>query len=121
MMAGGIVLAVTLISFAIWLHWNERQGWPGESYGDSKDEAYFRQRFRSRRRIHWIIGTCGMLVLVASLAGPERSEIWIGAWSAVMLSLMTVVPLALLDGIRTQRHHHRKLPEIRRRFLGDDD
>ncbi len=121
MFAGGIVLAVTLIVFAVWLHWNERQGWPGESYESQADANYLRQRFRSRRRIHLIIGICGLWILAATFAGPEKRSLWIAAWSVVMISLMTVVLLALLDGFRTHRYHRNKLPEIRRRFLGDDD
>jgi len=120
MFAGGLVLATTLLSFAVWLQWNERLGWPGESYQEDDDQEYLTIRFRSRRRIHWIIGLCGVLILVATLAGPDSTRVWIGSWSIVMIALSTVVLLAMLDALRTHRHHRHKLPEIRSRLLGDD-
>ncbi|WP_168566729.1 hypothetical protein [Crateriforma spongiae] len=123
MFSGGIILSVTLILFAVWLQWNERQGWPGEEseYDDKTDADYLRSRFRSRRRIHWIIGVCGLLILIATVKGPESRAVWIGCWSIVMLCLITVVGLALLDAVRTHRYHRRRLPELRRKMLGDDD
>lgn len=121
MFAGGMLLAFTLVSFAVWLHWNERQGWPGEDYHDDDDAKYLKTRFRSRRRIHWIMGGCGFLIAVAVMAGPGRYALWVGLWSIVMLALMTVVPLALLDALRTHRYHDRQLPKIRQRFLNDDE
>lgn len=120
MFVGGLILAATLISFAVWLQWNEREGWPGETY-QRDDSVYLQARLRSRRRIHWIIGMCGGLILVATLATPQKRQIWIACWTTVMIALITVVFLALLDAFRTHRYHQAKLPEIRRQILGNTD
>ncbi|MGI9473196.1 MAG: hypothetical protein ACR2NZ_16765 [Rubripirellula sp.] len=119
MFAGSLVLGFTLLGFAGWLHWNEVQGWPNESYVTELDKKYLGQRTKSRRRIHFIIAACGSLVIIAAIAGP--GVVWIGAWMIVMLALMTVVLLAGVDAMRTHRYQRAKLPEIRRQALGEDD
>lgn len=121
MFAGGLILALMLISFAVWLHWNERLGWPGEDYTEADDQNYLTARLRSRRRIHTIIGGCGVLILFATLATPRRAEIWIGAWSIVSLSLIAVVFLAGLDAVRTHRHHRSKIPRLRQQLRSDEE
>ena len=119
MFAGSLVLGITLLGFAGWLHWNEVQGWPNERFETELDKKYLGQRTRSRRRIHLIIAGCGALVIIAAFAGP--GAIWVGAWTIVMFALMTVVLLAGVDAIRTHRYQRAKLPEIRRQILGEVD
>lgn len=117
MFLGSLVLGLTVIAFAAWLHWNEQIGWPNESFRTQLDREYLSERTRARKRIHVLIASAGGLMLVAAIAGP--GAIWLGAWMLVMLALLTVVLLAAMDALRTHRYHVRKLPEIRREILGD--
>ena len=121
MFAGSMVLGFTVLGFAIWLHWNETRGWPGEGSNETKlDNQYYEQRSRSRTRIHAIIALCGILIIVAGVVGPG-GPVWVSAWMIVMVALMTVVLLAGLDALRTHRYHIAKLPEIRRKHFGEDE
>lgn len=119
MFAGGLVLGITLIAFASWLHWNERLGWPGERYDSELDRDYLDKRLRRRRRVHLLLFACGVLILVAAFAGRQNATVWLACWMSVILTLATVVGLALLDAVRTQRYHARKRGELRRRSFGD--
>ncbi len=119
MVAGSLVLGITLLLFAAWLHWNDTQGWPNERFETELDKSYLKRRTRSRRRIHVIIAGCGVLILVAAIAG--EGALWVAAWMTVMVALMTVVVLAGFDAFRTHRYQRDKLPEIRRQMMGDDD
>lgn len=125
MFAGGMLLSAMLIFFASWLQWNERQGWPNESYNpdDDDDGNYLQQRRRSRTRVHYLFGSCGVMILIATLVGPDAYSglVFSGMWTCVAFALMTIVALALLDGIRTQRHHAQKLSDIRSQFTESDD
>ncbi len=118
MLVGGLLLGATLIGFALWLHLNERQGWPGEADDSELDQNYLARRRRGRRRMQWLIGGCGVLIIVAAVGGPQTPRLWIGCWLTVVLTLMTVIVLAGFDAFRTQRYHAQKLPELRRRSLG---
>jgi Flp pilus assembly protein TadB len=118
MFAGSMVLGITVLSFAAWLHWNDIQGWPNEPYKTEVDNQYLARRKRSRKRIHIIIAACGVFILVAAIAGP--GPIWVAAWMSVILALLTVIILALFDAFRTHRYQKTKVPEIRRDILGDD-
>lgn len=121
MFAGGLLLAGTLIFFAVWLQWTERQGWPGENYDGSRDKdmVYLQRRMRSRRLVNGLIGLCGVLILVATVAGVGR--VFVAAWLSVTLVLFVVVMLALLDAFRTFRYEKDKLRDLRRNALGDEE
>lgn len=119
MFLGSLVLGITVIAFAAWLQWNDSLGWPNETFRTDLDREYLTVRTRARKRIHVLIAGSGGLILVAAFAGP--GAIWMIAWIAVMVVLMTVVVLAGKDALRTHRYHVRKLPEIRREILGDQD
>jgi len=119
MFASQMILSATCIGFALWLHWNERQGWPNESYDSKLDKDYLRRRMRSRRRVHLLFGGCGVLMAVAAVAGPGR--IFVAAWTIIALALMTVVMLAALDALRTQRYDKQKMKELRKQTLGKSD
>ena len=119
MFGGSLVLGITLCCFAAWLHWNETHGWPNETFVTELDNQYRAKRRRSRGRIHMIIAGCGILILIAALAG--EGPVWIVAWMCVIAGLLAVVCLAGIDAFRTHRYHAAKLPEIRREVLGDDD
>ena len=121
MFAGGLLLAATLMSFALWLQWNERQGWPNESYDNERDRKYLNQRMRSRRRMNYLLFACGVLILVSTFATPERQAIWIACWMSVSVTLLTIIGLAGLDFLRTHRYHKHKLPDVGRRTLDRDD
>ena len=118
MFASGMVLSITLIAFAWWLHTNEVHGWANESYDLELDKEYLARRRKSRRRVNAIIAGCGVLIFVATLACP--GPVWVAAWMSVSVGLLTVVILALLDAIRTARYHRKKLPEIREKSLDND-
>ncbi len=118
MFASHIILGVTLISFSAWLQWTETQGWPNESREKESDAEYLRRRMRSRRRVNIIFAICGLLILMASVAGPR---LFLVAWMSVTFALMAVVVLAAADVLRTRRHQIEKLPEVRRRMLNGDD
>lgn len=119
MFAGGLLLSATLIGFAAWLHFNERQGWAHEKDLDPdhsiEDEQYLARRKRSRNRVHFLFTASGILVLVAAIAGP--GIVFVAAWSCVAFTLMAVMAIATLDGVRTHVHHREKLPEIRQQVL----
>ena len=119
MFAGSLVLGITVLCFAAWLHWNDTQGWPHESFESDLDTAYHDSRKRSRKRIHIIIAACGLLILAAAIAGP--GPVWLAGWMIVIAGLFTVVLLASIDAFRTHRYQRAKLPEIRRDILGDDE
>ncbi len=119
MFEGSLLLGTTLLCFAYWLHWNETQGWPNESFVTELDNRYHATRSRSRKRIHIIIAICGVLILVAAIVGP--GPVWVASWMCVTVALLTVVVLAGVDAIRTHRYHSDKLPEIRRQVLGEED
>ncbi len=118
MFASHLILGLTLIGFAIWLQRTEAKGWPNESYKTELDIAYLQRRMKSRRRVNFILGICGVLILAAGVSGPT---IFMMAWLIVTLALMTVVVLAGLDVWRTHRYLNDKLPEIRRDMLNRDD
>lgn len=111
MFASGMILSLTLIGFAWWLSVSESKGWVHESYDEEADKDYREQRRKSRRRVNRIIAGCGVLIFVATVAGP--GPIWIAAWMSVSIGLLTVVILAFLDALRTLRHHRSKRPKIR--------
>jgi peptidoglycan/LPS O-acetylase OafA/YrhL len=121
MFEGSLVLGITLLCFAFWLHWNETQGWPNEdsSFKGELANQYLRQRSRARKRIHILIAACGVLILVAALAGP--GPVWIAAWMSVIAALMTVIVLAGFDAFRTHRFQSTKLRDVRGEVLRDDD
>ncbi len=121
MFAGGMLLSITLISFAIWLQWTEHQGWPGEQYDEhrARDQLYLQRRKRSRRIVNGLIGLCGVLILIATLAGIGRT--FLAAWLSVIVVLFVVVMLALLDAFRTYRYEKDKLRDLRRDTIGEDD
>ena len=119
MFAGGLVLGLTLIAFAVWLHQREQTGW-GESHENSEiDEQYYSRRETGRRWVYLLFGVAGLLILVAAFAGP--GFVWGLCWLLVSILLIGVVSLALMDAMRTHRYHSQKLPEIRRQLLRDDE
>ncbi len=114
MFAGSLVLSFTLLAFSGWLQWNEHHGWAEDEPNKTPlDQDYFRRRGRSRRRTNSILAICGVLILVAAMAGP--GPIWIACWLCVMVALATVLALAALDVLRTYRYQNAKLDEIARR------
>lgn len=116
MLVPSLILAVTLIGFALWLQMNEGRGWP-EDDASKIDADYRAKRFRRRSRIHSVLIIAGGLIAVAGLAGKGR--VWIACWSAVMVLLMVVMMMAIADGYRTRRYLRRRLPEIQREILDD--
>ena len=119
MIGGSLVLGLTLCCFALWLHHQENNGWPNESFVTDLDQRYRNRRSRSRGRIHAIIFFCGVLILAAAFANP--GPFWLACWMCVIVGLFVVVCLAAFDALRTHRYHQEKLPEIRREILGEDD
>ena len=125
MIAGSIVLALTLIAFAVWLQWNEVLGEESRSneglHNQSKltelDERYFHKRTRARKWIHALIAGCGVAIIITAFAG--NAIVWMVGWILVMLVLMVVMLMAALDALRTYHYHQRKLPEVRRQVMGE--
>jgi Flp pilus assembly protein TadB len=118
MFASHLILGVTLISFSLWLQRTEGRGWPNETYDSELDAEYLRRRKRSRRRVNLIFAFCGTLILVAGVSGPR---VFVVAWMTVTVALLTVMMLAAVDVVRTQRYQQKKLPEIRRQLFDNDD
>lgn len=114
MFAGGLILAATLMFFSVWLFRSEHLGWPNDSYDDPADEKYLRRRSRSRRRVNALFFLCGLLVLGATLATPDRRVLWIGCWMCAVLVLCTIVALATLDAVRTMLHHRYRIDRMRK-------
>lgn len=115
MSAGSMVLAVTLIGFAVWLQHSERRGWAGEQDSpdlSTIDRDYLRNRAKSRRRTNILIGTAGVIVLLTAFVRDPMA--WMCAWLLVMLCLMIVIGMAGKDVVRTHRYHRKKLDAIRR-------
>ncbi|MAI33665.1 MAG: hypothetical protein L7W43_11115 [Rubripirellula sp.] len=119
MFAGSMVLGITLIAFAGWLHYQDTEGWPSDNFTTELDRTYHQRRTRSRRRIHVILGGCGVAAIVAACWG--LGPVWVAMWSVVMVSLVVVVGLAGMDALHTHRYMKSKLPEIRERLLSDDE
>lgn len=112
--AGSVVLAATLIGFAVWLQNSERRGWAGEQNCSSEstlDRDYLQARARSRRRVNILIGISGVIVLLTTLV--HHPIAWMSAWLLVMVCLVIVIGLAGKDVIRTHRYHQKKLDLIR--------
>jgi peptidoglycan/LPS O-acetylase OafA/YrhL len=118
MFAGGLVLGLTLILFAVWLQQREQIGWEEHRDESELDDQYFTRRGNGRRRVHVLLFGCGALIVLAAFFGP--GFVWGVCWLMVSVLLMVVVVLAFVDAARTHRYHSAKLPEIRRRLLGDD-
>ncbi len=119
MFAGGLVLGLTLIAFAVWLHQREQAGWDERQENSEVDEQYYSRREAGRRQVYFLFGIAGLLILVAAFAGP--GFVWGMCWLIVSALLLIVVSLALVDAMRTHRYHQQKLPEIRRQLLHDDE
>ncbi len=114
MFAGGLILAATLIFFSVWLFRSEQLGWPNDAYDDPADEAYLRRRSRSRRHVNVMFFLCGLLILGATMATPDRRELWLGCWMSAVLVLLTIVALAGLDVARTMLHHRHRIDRIKK-------
>lgn len=119
MFAGSLILGITLVTFAGWLHYQDTEGWPSDNFTTDLDKTYHRRRTRSRRRIHLILAGCGLAVIVAAFSG--LGPVWVAMWSIVMVSLLVVVALAGVDALHTHRYMKSKLPEIRERLLNEDE
>ncbi len=123
MFVGGLLLSATLIGFAAWLHFNEKNGWAYEQGSrnreSDKDRRYQLRRKRLRNKVHFLFAISGALVLLAAVAGP--GVLFVGAWSCVAFMLMAIMAIAMIDGFHTHMHHRDKLPEIRREILDADD
>ena len=118
MFAGGLVLSSTLLFFAGWLQWTEKRGWPHDHFDGEDDQEYLQRRMKSRGLVNTLIGTCGLLILLATLAGP-RTLVFLAAWLTVTLILLVIVLLAGLDAYRTLRHQKDKLRRLRERALNE--
>ena len=118
MFASHFILGVALICFSVWLQRTEAKGWPNETYDSKLDAKYLQRRKRSRRRVNIIFAICGVLILIAGVAGPR---VFVFAWMSVTVALLTVVVLAAIDVVHTQRYQQKKLPEIRRRMFDGDE
>ncbi|MGC6446032.1 MAG: hypothetical protein ACON5D_00540 [Rubripirellula sp.] len=121
MFEGSLLLGATLCFFAWWLQSIEKQGWPNETFVTDLDKEYRASRLDSRRKIHYLIAGCGVLILLAAFSGPEFLVAWALCWTLVMLGLMVVIFLAAVDVFRTHRYHRRKLPEIREQAFKSED
>lgn len=118
MIAGSVLLAMTMIGFAAWLQWNESQNASDRSNWSDRDRSYFKRRARMRWLTHLIIALCGVIILISSFSGAPI--IWLVGWSMVMLMLLVVIVLALMDGLRTHLYQKRKLPELRQSTMLED-
>ena len=118
MFIDSFVLGGFLVGFALWLHWNDTADLVGESIESKLDADYLIRRTKSRRRIHFLIGSCGTLIIASAFAGP-RTPLWAACWLSVTVSLLVIILLALLDAWRTYRYQAAKRPEIHRKNFGE--
>lgn len=51
MLAGSLLLAITVTGFAVWLQLGEGRGWPAEDASELESN-YRKKRFRQRSMIH---------------------------------------------------------------------
>lgn len=112
---GSLMLAITIIGFAIWLQRNENECQLRQQTDSGKsdiDRAYLNARSKSRRRTNRLIGICGLLVVMTALISHPIA--WMTIWLLVMLCLLVVIGMAGKDAIRTYRFHKEKLKEVRR-------
>ena len=114
MYAGGLILATTLMCFSVWLFRSEQLGWPNEDLSNPIDQTYRARRTRARRRVNALFFLCGVLILVATLATPDRRGWWIGGWTSATLTLFTILVLAFFDVIRTLLHQRNRADRLRR-------
>lgn len=114
MFAGGIILAITLMSFSVWLFRTEQIGWPNEKLDAPEDQIYRSRRTRSRRRVNALFFVCGVFILIATTATPDRQGWWIGGWMSAMMVLLTILLLACFDVLRTVLHHRDRAERHRR-------
>ncbi|MCC9641044.1 hypothetical protein LOC71_02075 [Rhodopirellula sp. JC740] len=120
MFAGGLILACTLIGFAIWLQRSEQVGWSRHRFDEEADRPYMVRRWRSRRQVNFLFLVCGVLILVATLASPARRALWLACWSSVMLVLVAILFLAGLDALRTVRHMRHRMNELKQTSRDSD-
>lgn len=118
MFSGSLVLGITLVAFAGWLHRQDTDGWPSEDFITELDKKYHKRRTRSRRRIHMILAGCGVAAIIAAFSG--LGAVWVAMWSLVMVSLVVVVALAGFDALHTQRYLKSKIPEIQEQLHKND-
>jgi hypothetical protein len=114
MFAGGLILSITLMCFSVWLFRTERLGWPNDTRDDPSDQTYLDKRSRSRRRVNALFFVCGLMILLATLATPDRRSLWIGCWMSAVLVLWTIMALAGLDVLRTMLHHRGRIDRMRK-------
>ncbi|WP_068261370.1 hypothetical protein [Rubripirellula obstinata] len=108
---GSLVLAMTIIGFAIWLQRNEEHTDQNGSSESELDRVYHRARSASRKRTNRLIGFSGLLILATAFISNPIA--WMSIWLLVMISLLIVIGLAGKDAVRTYRYHQKKLDEVR--------
>ena len=119
MFSGSLVIGLTLLGFAAWLHWYDTKGGPVEEFVTDLDNTYHAKRTKARRRIHVIFAACGLMAIAAAFVGP--GPFWVIAWTCVMFALLAVVILAGLDALRTHRYYIDKQLGIRQKHIGEDE
>ncbi len=115
MTAASMILALTLLGFAVWLELREREGPQAGDADATFDDEYLLARHRGRRSVHVLLVVAAALIFVAGLAGP--GAVWIAMWLAVCGVLVVVMLLGAVDFYRTNRFLARKLPELRKQAL----
>lgn len=124
MLAGSLLIGFAVVMVALWLEYNDSRGWPSEQAleqeavfkpnGES-DQRYLTTRRRWRKINHVILAVCGAMMASAGLAG--RGAYWVSAWTAVAILMFSIILIALMDAIRTQRYYAAKI--ARRDSRGD--
>ena len=121
MLAGSLLLAITLAGFALWLQYREIGSWDEPPGGDASsairdlDQSYRRSRYRFRGWVHNTMLVTAGAIAVAGIAGPGR--VWMACWLLATMLLFVVILLAAIDGVRTTRYQRRRLEQIRRETL----
>ncbi len=116
MLAGSLLIGFAVIMVALWLEYNDSRGWPSEQKLEretelqaqgERDLKYLKTRRRWRKVNHVIFALCGALMASTGLAG--RGAYWVSAWTAVSILMLSIILIALVDAIRTQRHYASKI------------
>ena len=88
-----------------------------DQFDSDEDREYLSRRMKSRRFVNILIGVCGALILIATLAGVGL--VFAVSWTLVTLILCMIVLLAGLDAYRTFRHQKEKLRRMRDQAMND--
>lgn len=112
MVGGSIVLGITLIGLATYLHLQ----YGLQSKQAETTDVFMRRRHHVRTSVHALMFVCGFLMLVTVFVAPGL--VWAGIWTGIVALLFIIIVLALFDALNSHREHTEQLRAIQREYLG---